>query len=165
MMLKRALVAMFALVASGVFVFSAQAGDPSGPGPTPQPTPDEPGDRPVDVGRIRCPEPGVVRVLDPYVRIREGKFHPAAPPGTYAVFRVVTGFRAGMLYARRPNDDQTSRGIDLASGISFPPGTYRVKLGIDRGPWLIGCFESFDRGFSTYDHPDSDFGLVHVVKE
>jgi hypothetical protein len=83
-----------------------------------------------------------------------------------AWFRVKTGWPAAMLYARRPNDDLTSFGRDLTDHRPTPPGTYLVKLPIKRGPWLVGCFEQarLPGGFSTFDHPDSDFDVVHVVK-
>jgi hypothetical protein len=148
--LKKALVAALVVIASGALVSTVSHGDVSALAVE---------TTPVDVARIRCPAPNEVRVLDPYVIQREPLRR--IPEHGSAVFRVTTGYTASMLYARRPNHNGDNFARDLHDGIDDPPGTYRVRLPIDRGRWLIGCFQL---PFNTRDHPDSDFGLVHVVR-
>lgn len=121
--------------------------------------------------RVSCPEPGVTHVLDPYVVLQEPASRFPAPR-TSAIFQVTTGYRSSVLA------DADGWASDLSAGKIFSPGTYRVRLPIDAGPTLVGCFAL---PTTVADHPDwriahrqaatkprgigqaDEYDLVHVI--
>ena len=156
--MKSVLITVIVVAATGVFVATAVTdGEDADTDEGAAASLDVEGREPVHIGRIECPEPNVVRVLDPYVEL--GPPLPRIPKHASAWFRVTTGYPTDMLYARRPERRGRNFGKDLASGVVFAPGTYTVRMPIERGRWLIGCV-----GEPAGDHADEGFDLIHVVR-
>jgi hypothetical protein len=141
---RKALVIGLALAASGTLV-------PAAVGDEPPVAPQLPSEA-VRTSRIRCPEENVTNVLDPVVKRGDND---------YVRFRLVTEYAADLLYAHRPHNRYRSHGTDIVDGRDDPPGTYRLRLPLARGTWLIGCFEG---DFSTFDHPRAHYDEIEVVR-
>ncbi len=119
-------------------------------GEDPPPTPAPPPGLYAGVVRLRCPAEGESSVAQRTVQAR-GR-------NDLVHFRIVVGFDAELLYARRPRNLSKSRGTDLDG--SGGPEIYYRRLPLERGRWLVGCF---DTPFSTRDHPREDYALISVV--